>query len=119
MVLTPRASWEDREPHRQPFLNGNPFDSLVTSNVSSAQLVDQFVTMSRGNHYNPPPSEDTSSFDLPSIHASIVAQVDQFNNLVRDVSSRVMTSMAIQFGRREKQGDCKNAFVQSWLPDDR
>jgi hypothetical protein len=27
-----------------------------------------------------------------------------------------MTSMAVERGRREKQGDCKNAFVQSYLP---
>jgi hypothetical protein len=29
-----------------------------------------------------------------------------------------MTSMAVQSGRREKQGDCKNAFCQSYLPND-
>jgi hypothetical protein len=29
-----------------------------------------------------------------------------------------MTSMAVRMGRREKQGDCKNAFVQSYLPKD-
>jgi hypothetical protein len=33
-------------------------------------------------------------------------------------SSRIMTSMAVQSGRHEKQGDCKNAFCQSYLPKD-
>jgi hypothetical protein len=27
-----------------------------------------------------------------------------------------MTSMAVQPGRNEKQGDCMNAFCQSYLP---
>jgi hypothetical protein len=29
-----------------------------------------------------------------------------------------MTSMAVQAGRREKQGDCKNAFCQPYVPKD-
>jgi hypothetical protein len=43
---------------------------------------------------------------------------DKFAPVLRDESSRVMTSMAVQAGRREKQGDCKNAFCQSYLPKD-
>jgi hypothetical protein len=43
---------------------------------------------------------------------------DKFAPVLRDESSRVMTSMAVQSGRREKQGDCKNAFCQSYLPKD-
>jgi hypothetical protein len=41
---------------------------------------------------------------------------EKFAPVLRDESSRVMTSMAIQAGRREKQGDCENAFCQSCLP---
>jgi hypothetical protein len=43
---------------------------------------------------------------------------DKFAPVLRDESSRAMTSMAVQSGRREKQGDCKNAFCQSYLPED-
>jgi hypothetical protein len=43
---------------------------------------------------------------------------DKFAPVLRDESSRLMTSMAVQSGRREKQGDCKNAFCQSYLPKD-
>jgi hypothetical protein len=38
--------------------------------------------------------------------------------VLRDASSRAMTSMAVEMGIREKQGDCKNTFVQSYLPKD-
>jgi hypothetical protein len=41
---------------------------------------------------------------------------EKFTPVLCGESSRVMTSMAIQAGRREKQGDCKNAFCQSYLP---
>jgi hypothetical protein len=37
---------------------------------------------------------------------------------LRDESSRATTTTAVEMGRREKQGDCKNAFVQSYLPKD-
>jgi hypothetical protein len=43
---------------------------------------------------------------------------EKFAPVLRGESSRVMTSMAVQAGRREKQGDCKNAFCQSYLPKD-
>ena len=33
-------------------------------------------------------------------------------------SSRLLTSLAIEKGRIEKQGDCKNAFLHAILPDD-
>jgi hypothetical protein len=33
-------------------------------------------------------------------------------------SSRLLTSMAVKMGRIEKQGDCKNAFLHAFLPDD-
>jgi hypothetical protein len=38
--------------------------------------------------------------------------------VLHDESSRAMTSMAIEIGRRGKQGNRKNAFVQSYLPKD-
>jgi hypothetical protein len=38
--------------------------------------------------------------------------------VLRDESARLMTTMAVDMGRREKQGDCKNAFCQSYLPKD-
>jgi hypothetical protein len=41
---------------------------------------------------------------------------EKFAPVLRDESARLMTSMAIQMGRKEKQGDCKNAFCQSYLP---
>ena len=43
---------------------------------------------------------------------------EKFAPMLRDESSRTMTSMAAQAGRREKQGDCENAFCQSCLPKD-
>jgi hypothetical protein len=41
---------------------------------------------------------------------------EKFAPVLRDESSRRMTSMVVQAGRREKQGDCRNAFCQSYLP---
>jgi hypothetical protein len=38
--------------------------------------------------------------------------------VLHDESSRLMTSMAVGMSRQEKQGDCKNAFCQSYLPKD-
>jgi hypothetical protein len=43
---------------------------------------------------------------------------EKYAPVLRDKSSRAMTSMAVEMGIREKQGDCKNAFVQSYLPKD-
>jgi hypothetical protein len=43
---------------------------------------------------------------------------EEYAPVLRDESSRAMTSMAVETGRREKQGDCKNAFVQPYLPKD-
>jgi hypothetical protein len=40
---------------------------------------------------------------------------NKFAPVLRGKSSRLMTSMAVESGRREKQGDCKNAFCQSFL----
>jgi hypothetical protein len=40
---------------------------------------------------------------------------DKFAPVLRDESSRVMTSMAVHAGQKEKQGNCKNAFCQSYL----
>jgi hypothetical protein len=42
---------------------------------------------------------------------------NKYTLVLRDESSQLMTSMAVENGRREKQGDYKNAFVQSYLPD--
>jgi hypothetical protein len=42
---------------------------------------------------------------------------EKFAPVLRDESARLMTSMAVQYGRIEKQGDCKNAFCQSYLPE--
>jgi hypothetical protein len=42
---------------------------------------------------------------------------EKFAPVLRDESARLMTSMAVQMGRIEKQGDCKNAFCQSYLPE--
>jgi hypothetical protein len=43
---------------------------------------------------------------------------EKYAPVLRDESSQAMTCMAIGRGRREKQGDCKNALVQSYLPKD-
>jgi hypothetical protein len=43
---------------------------------------------------------------------------EEYAPVLRDESSRAMTTMAVEMGRGEKQGDCKNAFVQSYLPKD-
>ena len=55
---------------------------------------------------------------LGNYETSIWEKADTFAPVLRDESSRLMTSMAVEMGRREKQGDCKNAFVQSYLPAD-
>jgi hypothetical protein len=48
----------------------------------------------------------------------IWSKSDKFALVLRGESSRLMTSMAVESGRREKQGDCKNAFCQLFLPKD-
>jgi hypothetical protein len=42
----------------------------------------------------------------------------KYASVLRNESSRALTSMAVEAGRWEKQGDCKNAFVQSYFPKD-
>jgi hypothetical protein len=53
---------------------------------------------------------------LGNFEDTIWDKSDKFAPVLRDESSRLMTTMAIGIGRREKQGDCKNAFIQSRLP---
>jgi hypothetical protein len=55
---------------------------------------------------------------LGNFEDRIWEKADKFAPVLRDESARTMTSMAVSMGRREKQGDCKNAFCQSYLPKD-
>jgi hypothetical protein len=55
---------------------------------------------------------------LGNLEERVWNKSDQIAPMLRDESSRVMTSMAIQAGQQEKQGDCKNVFCQSYLPKD-
>jgi hypothetical protein len=55
---------------------------------------------------------------LGNFEVRVWEKSEKFAPVLPDESSRVMTSMAVQSGRREKQGDCKNAFCQSYLPKD-
>jgi hypothetical protein len=48
----------------------------------------------------------------------IWSKSEKFAPVMRGESSRVMTLMAVQAGQKEKQGDCKNTFCQSYLPKD-
>jgi hypothetical protein len=41
---------------------------------------------------------------------------EKFAPVLPDESSRTMTSIDVQARQREKQGDCKNTFCQSYLP---
>jgi glycosyltransferase involved in cell wall biosynthesis len=55
---------------------------------------------------------------LGNFEDRVWSKSEKYAPVLRDESSRAMTSMAVEMGRREKQGDCKNAFVQSYLPKD-
>jgi hypothetical protein len=43
---------------------------------------------------------------------------EKFAPVLQKSSSRLLTSMAVEKGRIEKQGDCKNAFLHAYLPAD-
>jgi hypothetical protein len=55
---------------------------------------------------------------LGNFEDRIWEKIEKDAPVLRDESSRLMTSMAVGLGRREKQGECTNAVVQSYLPKD-
>ena len=44
---------------------------------------------------------------------------DKYAPVLSSTASRLLVSMAVEDGRRLKQGDCKNAFCNGILPDDK
>lgn len=55
---------------------------------------------------------------LGNLEQRIWSKEDQYAPVLSSIGSRLLVSMAIEDGRRLKQGDCKNAFCNGILPDD-
>ena len=43
---------------------------------------------------------------------------DRYAPVILNSNNRLLTSIAVGMGRKQKQGDCKNAFLQPDIPDD-
>ena len=55
---------------------------------------------------------------LGNLERKIWSREDCYAPVLSGPASRLLLSMAIEDGRRLKQGDCKNAFCNGILPDD-
>ena len=55
---------------------------------------------------------------LGNLERRIWSREDRYAPVLNSISSRLLLSMAVEDGRRLKQGDCKNAFCNGILPDD-
>ena len=55
---------------------------------------------------------------LGNLERKIWSREDRYAPVLSGPASRLLLSMAIEDGRRLKQGDCKNAFCNGILPDD-
>ena len=55
---------------------------------------------------------------LGNLERRIWSREDRYAPVLSGSASRLLLSMAIEDGRRLKQGDCKNAFCNGILPDD-
>jgi hypothetical protein len=73
-------------------------------------------TIKQDEHRNPVRAK-TRIVALGNYEETIWTKSEKYAPVLRDESSRLMTSMAVERGQREKQGDCENVFVQSYLPD--
>jgi hypothetical protein len=76
------------------------------------------VQMIKQDENRNPVRAKTRIVALGNYEETIWTKSEKYAPVPRDESSRLMISMAVERGRREKQGDCKNAFVQSYLPND-
>ena len=55
---------------------------------------------------------------LGNLERRIWSREDKYAPVLSSTGSRLLTSMAVESGRRLRQGDCKNAFCNGILPDD-
>eukprot|EP00531_Pseudo-nitzschia_arenysensis_P008906 CAMPEP_0116127296 /NCGR_PEP_ID=MMETSP0329-20121206/6769_1 /TAXON_ID=697910 /ORGANISM="Pseudo-nitzschia arenysensis, Strain B593" /LENGTH=2217 /DNA_ID=CAMNT_0003621395 /DNA_START=65 /DNA_END=6718 /DNA_ORIENTATION=- len=55
---------------------------------------------------------------LGNLERRIWEKVDRYAPVMNAASGRLIVSMAVEVGRIVKQGDCKNAFCQPWLPEE-
>ena len=55
---------------------------------------------------------------LGNLEQRIWSKEDKYAPVLSGSAARLLLSMAVEDGRRLKQGDCKNAFCNSILPDD-
>jgi hypothetical protein len=91
-----------------------------TDNYSHIQVIPLMaIQMVKPNKNRDPNCAKTQVVALGNHEDIIWDKSNKFGPILRDKSSQVMTSLAVQSGRREKQeGDCKNAFCQSYWPKD-
>jgi hypothetical protein len=89
------------------------------SKYSDVQIIPSMsVQIIKQDENRNPVQAKTRIVALRNYEETIWTKSEKYAPVLRDESSRLMTSMAVERGQREKQGDCKNAFVQSYLPDD-
>ena len=55
---------------------------------------------------------------LGNLERRMWSREDKYAPVLSSTASRLLVSMAVEDGRRLKQGDCKNAFCNGILPDD-
>ena len=55
---------------------------------------------------------------MGNLEKRIWSRKDKYAPVLSATAARLLTSMAVEDGRRLKQGDCKNAFCKGILPDD-
>ena len=48
----------------------------------------------------------------------IWSKSDRYAPVINKTNHQLLTSLAVGMGRTQKQGDCKNAFLQPTLPED-
>ena len=55
---------------------------------------------------------------LGNLEKRMWEKIDRYAPVINASSSRLLVSMAVEQGRKLKQGDCKNAFCQPEMPED-
>jgi hypothetical protein len=89
------------------------------NNHSNIQIIPTMnVQTIKKDKVAPPDRVKSRIVALGNFEDRVWEKSEKYAPILRDESSRAMTSMAAEIGQREKQGDCKNAFAQSYLPKD-
>ena len=97
-------------------VSNNPFDGYVDTTdhqtvashfLNTATPVNPFVTTQRGSHYHPSnvSSSASTEYDISSIQASLVAQVQQLNGLINRLPEHLRTPINLNPQTQPRQTD--------------